>query len=74
MRTLRSGWDLAVWKKSIDWVEQIYLDSRAFRLRKKPGLTGRLRRAAVEGASNRPGSLKQSLQFKRYARKTSRFH
>ena len=52
MSALRSYRDLEVWKKSIDWVEQIYLASKAFPPEEKFGLTSQLRRAAVSVPSN----------------------
>jgi four helix bundle protein len=52
MSKLQSYRDLEVWKKSIDWVEQIYLASSAFPYDEKFGLTSQLRRAAVSVPSN----------------------
>ena len=43
---------MEVWKKSIDWVEQIYLVSNAFPSHEKFGLTSQIRRAAVSIPSN----------------------
>lgn len=47
MSGLKSYRDLEVWKKSIDWVEQIYLASKTSPSEEKFGLTSQLRRAAV---------------------------
>jgi len=52
MSVLKSYRDLEVWKKSINWVEQIYLASRAFPPEEKFGLTSQLRRAAMSVPSN----------------------
>ncbi|MBC8478748.1 four helix bundle protein [bacterium] len=52
MTALASYQDLEVWKKSIDWVEQIYLASKNFPSEEKFGLTSQLRRAAVSAPSN----------------------
>lgn len=52
MATIYSYRDLDVWKRVIDWVEQIYLISKAFPPDEKFGLTSQLRRAAVSVPSN----------------------
>ena len=52
MSVIRSYRELDVWKKSIDWVERIYLNSRAFPADERFGLTSQLRRAAVSVPSN----------------------
>ena len=52
MSTLKSYRDLEVWKKSIDWVEKIYLVSKVFPQEERFGLTSQLRRAAVSIPSN----------------------
>ena len=52
MSGLKSYRDLEVWKKSIDWVEQIYLVSKDFPQEERFGLTSQLRRAAVSVPSN----------------------
>ena len=52
MSTLKSYRDLEVWKKSIDWVERIYLASKCFPTEEKFGLTSQLRRAAVSVPAN----------------------
>lgn len=52
MSALKSYRDLEVWKKSIVWVEQIYLASRSFPQEEKFGLTSQVRRAAVSVPSN----------------------
>src|SRR3990172_9209856 len=52
MTTLKSYRDLEVWKKSIEWVERIYLASRSFPPEEKFGLTSQIRRAAVSVAAN----------------------
>ena len=52
MSTLKSYRDLEVWKKSIDWVERIYLASKTFPQEERFGLTSQLRRAAVSIPSN----------------------
>jgi four helix bundle protein len=52
MNTLKSYRDLEVWKKSIDWVEKIYLASNAFPPEERFGLTSQVRRAAVSVPSN----------------------
>lgn len=52
MSALKSYRDLEVWKKSIDWVEQIYLASKSFPQEERFGLTSQVRRAAVSVPSN----------------------
>src|SRR3990172_400705 len=52
MTTLKSYRDLEVWKKSIEWVERIYLASRSFPPEEKFGLTSEVRRAAVSVVAN----------------------
>ena len=52
MSTLKSYRDLEVWRKSIDWVEQIYRVSKAFPPEERFGLISQVRRAAVSVASN----------------------
>jgi four helix bundle protein len=52
MTVLKSYRDLEVWKKSIDWVEQIYLASKSFPPEERFGLTSQVRRASVSVPSN----------------------
>ena len=52
MTALKSYQDLEVWKKSIEWVERIYLASRSFPPEEKFGLTSQVRRAAVSVVAN----------------------
>jgi four helix bundle protein len=52
VNSVRSYRDLEVWKKSIDWVEEIYRVSSAFPVDERFGLTSQLRRAAVSVPSN----------------------
>ncbi len=52
MNTLRSYRDLDVWRKSIDWVQKIYVASREFPDSERFGLTSQIRRAAVSVPSN----------------------
>src|ERR1041384_1414070 len=52
MSGLRSYRDLEVWRKSIDWVQQIYQASSGFPAEERFGLTSQLRRAAVSVPSN----------------------
>ncbi|MCB1317823.1 MAG: four helix bundle protein [Leptospiraceae bacterium] len=52
MSKLKSYQDLEVWKKSIDWVEKIYLISANFPAAERFGLTSQVRRAAVSVPSN----------------------
>ncbi|MBF0528305.1 MAG: four helix bundle protein [Deltaproteobacteria bacterium] len=52
MTVLKSYRDLEVWKKSIDWVEKIYLASKNFPSEEKFGLTSQIRRAAVSVPAN----------------------
>lgn len=52
MTALESYRDLEVWRKSIEWVENIYPASRNFAPEEKFGLTAQLRRAAVSVPSN----------------------
>jgi four helix bundle protein len=44
--------ELLVWKKSMFWVEQIYLVSRTFPSEERFGLTSQLRRASVSVVAN----------------------
>ena len=52
MAALKSYRDLEVWKKSIDWIEQIYRASSGFSPDERFGLTSQVRRAAVSIAAN----------------------
>jgi four helix bundle protein len=52
MSKLKSYRDLEVWKKSIDWVEQIYKVSKTFPPDERFGLTSQIRRAAVSVPAN----------------------
>lgn len=52
MNALKSYQDLAVWKKSIDWVQQIYVVSKGFPPEERFGLTSQVRRAAISVPSN----------------------
>ncbi|MFH1090994.1 MAG: four helix bundle protein [Pseudomonadota bacterium] len=52
MAALKSFQDLEVWRKSIDWVEKIYLASKSFPPEEKFGLTSQVRRAAVSVPAN----------------------
>jgi four helix bundle protein len=52
MTALKSYRDLEVWKKSIDWVEQIYLASKSFPPEERFGLASQIRRASVSVPSN----------------------
>lgn len=49
---IRSYRDLEVWKKSIQWIKQLYLLSRQFPKEETYGLTSQLRRSAVSVAAN----------------------
>ena len=68
--------DLIVWKKSIDFVTDIYKETNAFPKMEQYGLVSQLRRAAVsipsniaEGASRK--SKKEFIQFLHIARASS---
>ena len=68
--------DLIVWKKSIDFVTDIYKETNAFPKQEQYGLVSQLRRAAVsipsniaEGASRK--SRKEFIQFLHIARASS---
>ena len=52
MKAVRSYQDFEVWKKSMDWVEQIYRVSSSFPPEERYGLTSQMRRAAVSIPSN----------------------
>jgi four helix bundle protein len=68
--------DLIVWKKSIDFVTDIYKETNVFPKQEQYGLVSQLRRAAVsipsniaEGASRK--SRKEFIQFLHIARASS---
>ncbi|MBN1653551.1 MAG: four helix bundle protein [Deltaproteobacteria bacterium] len=52
MKALKSYREFEVWKKSIDWVAQIYLASKSFPPEERFGLISQLRRASVSVPSN----------------------
>jgi four helix bundle protein len=68
MGTLRTHFDLEVWKKSIELVKETYLVTKAFPTEERYGLTQQMRRAAIsvpsniaEGAARK--SSKEFIQF-----------
>ena len=52
MTGLKSYQDLAVWKKSLDFVEKVYRASAAFPSEERFGLTSQIRRAAASVSAN----------------------
>ena len=52
MNNVKCYRDLDVWQKSMDFVEQIYRDSKHFPPDERFGLTSQLRRAAISVPSN----------------------
>jgi len=73
MTTPRTHHDLDVWKRSLDWVEQVYRTSAKWPSDERFGLTSQVRRASVsvaaniaEGAGRR--STSEFLQFVGVAR------
>lgn len=60
--------DLEVWRRSVDFVTEIYLVTQSFPKSEQYGLTSQLRRAAVSVPSNisEGAARKSPTEFKRY--------
>lgn len=68
MGMVRTHFDLAVWKKSVEFVKETYLVTKSFPADERYGLTQQMRRAAIsvpsniaEGAGRK--SSKEFIQF-----------
>jgi four helix bundle protein len=71
--SIRSYQDLAIWKKAMELVVQVYHLTRRFPREEMHGLTSQMRRAAVSIPTNIAegwgrGSRKEYIQFLRIAR------
>jgi len=71
--SIRSYQDLAIWKKAMELVVQVYQLTRRFPREEMHGLTSQMRRAAVSIPTNIAegwgrGSRKEYIQFLRIAR------
>lgn len=71
--SIRSYQDLAVWKKAMQLVAQVYLLTKRFPREEMHGLTSQMRRAAISIPTNIAegwgrGSKKEYIQFLRIAR------
>jgi len=71
--SIRSYQDLAVWKKAMQLVAQVYLLTKRFPREELHGLTSQMRRAAISIPTNIAegwgrGSKKEYIQFLRIAR------
>ena len=71
--SVRSYQDLAVWKKAMQLVAQVYLLTKRFPREEMHGLTSQMRRAAISIPTNIAegwgrGSKKEYIQFLRIAR------